>query len=131
MEEILSAEGTEVISVRLAWTNILSYDYYRRSIEEYLRLYPDADGVFVEDISAYFALKHAEESGISVPEKRKIVGYDGLDLTRICQPVITTIVQDIPAIAKIAAGVLVKKINGESVEQNYVIPVYFQKGGTT
>ena len=131
LEEILSAEGTEVITVRLAWTNILSYDYYRRSIEEYLRLYPDADGVFVEDISAYFALKHAEESGISVPEKRKIVGYDGLDLTRICQPVITTIVQDIPAIAKIAAGVLVKQINGEFVEQNYVIPVYFQKGGTT
>lgn len=131
LEEILSAEGTEVITVRLAWTNILSYDYYRRGIEEYLRMYPDVDGVFVEDISAYFALKHAEAFGISVPDKRKIVGYDGLYLTRICQPVITTIVQDIPAIAKTAAEVLVKKISGEAVEQNYVIPVYFQKGGTT
>lgn len=131
LEEILSEEGTEVITVRLAWTNILSYDYYRRGIEEYLHLYSDVDGVFVEDISAYFALKYAKASGISVPEKLKIVGYDGLDLTRICEPVITTVVQDIPAIARKTAEILVKKINGESVEEEYIVPVYFQKGGTT
>lgn len=130
-ERILENAGVKVVTVRVPWTNLMSYDYYRGLSEQYMQLYPDIDGLFAEDISAYFALRYALELGKRVPEDFKIVGYDGIELTKICSPMITTVVQDVPAIARKIVSILIRQMNGESGCEDYLVPVYLYRGGTT
>lgn len=100
-------------------------------ISEYLDRYPWVDGIFTDDVEAYCALSQAKKRGIRVPGDLKIVGYDGNEITRMIEPQVTTIAQNMPMLARVSVEVLLKRMDGQETEQRYLIPVQIQKGGTT
>jgi LacI family transcriptional regulator len=56
------------------------------------------------DLIAIGALFAAHERGLRVPEDLSIVGFDDVSLTRYTSPQITTVRQNVPAIARAAVG---------------------------
>ena len=109
----------------------LSYPFIEEMISQYLDMYSRIDGIFTEDVEAYCCLMQAKKRGIYVPRDLKIVGYDGNEMTRMIDPQVTTIAQDVPLLARTCVEVLAKKIAKEKVDAHYYIPVKLLQGGTT
>ncbi|WNS73671.1 LacI family DNA-binding transcriptional regulator [Bacillus sp. DTU_2020_1000418_1_SI_GHA_SEK_038] len=73
--------------------------------------HPDVDGIFAgNDMNAIGALKLLYQKGIKVPEELAICGYDGISLTEITTPEITTVVQPTYKIGNLAAEHLIHYI---------------------
>ena len=67
-----------------------------------------------------------------MPEDLKVVTYDGMDITRLCYPRVTSICQDIRFLAETCSKTMIKLIEGrEPVPQNQILSVKIQQGGTT
>lgn len=111
--------------------NRMDYSYYVELMEKYEDELRGADGIFASDMGAIALYHFATDLGILVPEQLKIVGYDGIDFTKMVTPVITTICQNIPLIAKKCVDTIMKLIQGEEdIEYHQVVDVYLQEGGT-
>lgn len=107
-------------------------DNYSDVIKETLRKYPDLDGFFAVDLIAANFIKIASEHGQCIPEQIKVVGYDGINIAKLYNPQISTIIQPINAIAKTAVEKLDNLINKKPVSNfKEVLPVTFQIGRTT
>lgn len=91
------------------------------------------DSVFCgSDWRAYGALVALRSMGVRVPEDIKIVGYDGIRVSRYCDLPITTIRQNTETLSLTACDIMWKLINNEPVEQHQVlVPIYLQEGKTT
>lgn len=100
-------------------------------INEYLNTHSEVDGIFTEDVEAYFCLVQAKKRGISIPRDLKIVGYDGNEITRLVSPQVTTIAQNTKKLAETCVDVLNKRISGLDTEDRYFVPVKIRMGGTT
>lgn len=95
-------------------------NYIRRIYEQH----PDVDGVMATDIMAIMYAQVAKEHGRRIPENLKIIAYDGTDLLDLFQPKFSTIVQPIKMIVQTCVDVLLRQIQGESMENyRYMIPV--------
>ena len=107
-----------------------SYDAIKKVIADGKKF----DGIFCNnDIMALGALQALKDSGISVPEKCKVVGFDDITLSEICDPPITTIQQDTDMFGKKSVETLLNLIeNNETKNKNdiYVIPVKLVKRAT-
>lgn len=107
-----------------------SYDAIKKVIADGKKF----DGIFCNnDMMALGALQALKDSGISVPEKCKIVGFDDITLSEICDPPITTIQQDTDMFGKKSVETLLNLIeNNETKNKNdiYVIPVKLVKRTT-
>lgn len=66
-------------------------------------LYPD-------DFAAVGGVNAIKELGLRIPEDVSIAGYDGIRLTRVLEPLLTTIQQDTKEIGRIAAEKLISLI---------------------
>ncbi|MCM1124004.1 MAG: substrate-binding domain-containing protein [Eubacterium sp.] len=91
----------------------------------------DMDGIFTEDMEAYFCLVQAKKRGMQVPRDFKIVGYDGNTMSRFISPQVTTIAQNTKKLAETCVDVLSMRIEGKETEELYLVPVSLRKGGTT
>lgn len=101
------------------------------TINDFMNNYTTVDGIFTDDIEAYWCLAQAKKRGILVPRDFKIIGYDGNQITRMISPQITTIVQNVSQLAKTCVEVLDKRMKGERTEPLYIVPIKLSKGGTT
>lgn len=73
----------------------------------------DVDGIFSgNDLMAIGALKALRELGIDVPKQVAVCGFDGIGLTEIIEPELTTVAQPIYEMGKLAATILIEKIEG-------------------
>ncbi|MCG7335754.1 LacI family transcriptional regulator [Sporosarcina sp. ACRSM] len=78
-----------------------------------LKRHPDVDGIFTgNDLMALGALKKLKQLKIKVPDQISLIGFDGIELTEITEPEITTIAQPIYQIGSLATSLLIKKIEG-------------------
>ena len=66
-------------------------------------LYPD-------DYAAIGGINEIRERGLRIPEDISIAGYDGITITKILEPKLTTLCQDTVAIGRIAAEKLIDLI---------------------
>lgn len=66
--------------------------------------------IYPDDYSCIGGLNAIEEMGLSVPEDVSVAGYDGLYVSQIIDPKLTTIQQDTAEIGRIAAEELIKLI---------------------
>ena len=92
------------------------------------------DGIFAtNEWRAHGALVALQHHSISVPNKVKIVGYDGTYISKYCNPPITTIYQDKKDLAFKSSELLLNLINEEDVDnnKNIVIPIKLIKRKTT
>jgi LacI family transcriptional regulator len=79
--------------------------------KEALKQHPDADGFFLgNDLMAIGCLKMLKTLRIKIPEEIAVAGFDGIDLTTLVEPEITTIEQPVYEIGLAAAGKLIQLI---------------------
>ncbi|WNS78933.1 LacI family DNA-binding transcriptional regulator [Domibacillus sp. DTU_2020_1001157_1_SI_ALB_TIR_016] len=121
----------------------LTYEILARSSEEQVQLLikrlfdenPEVDGIFAsDDHLAARVLTEAKRRKISVPERLKIIGYDGTESMRTILPELTTIQQPLHAMAQKAVHTLIQEIEGQynlAGTKEFVFPVKLIEGKTT
>ncbi|MDQ0087552.1 LacI family transcriptional regulator [Paenibacillus anaericanus] len=120
-------EGYREVVHQEPWFNesyIINGDYdMESSIEatlELLTIHPEIDGIFAaNDIMAIGAMKAAYQLGKRIPEELSIIGFDGIKLSSVTIPELTTIVQPIYELGEKATTMLVSLMNREEVGQTY------------
>lgn len=101
-------------------------------LNQFLILYKDVDGVFVEnDDIALHLYNKARDNGLSIPKDLKIIGFDGQIKHKLLSPYLTTIMQPIEQLGRVSVNILLDMINGKQVNRSTVLPVQFLKGDTT
>ena len=71
-----------------------------------------------DDFSAIGALNAFERLGLSVPNDVSVAGYDGITLSQVLSPKLTTFKQDTDGLGKAAAEQLISLINKELPENS-------------
>lgn len=93
----------------------------RKAMRTLMERHPDLDGVFVgNDTMAIGALKELHQMRISVPEKVAICGFDGIPITQMIEPELTTIEQPIYELGRQAAQVLIERIEGKGGVKKHI-----------
>ncbi|KJR46446.1 Ribose operon repressor [Desulfosporosinus sp. I2] len=83
----------------------------RNAVEQLIARHPDLDGIFAgNDLMAVGALKALHDRGIRVPEQVKVCGFDGIGLTEITEPELTTVAQPVYEMGGLAARILLDEI---------------------
>lgn len=100
-----------------------------------LLLTKNIDGaVCSDDLTAILLARVASSLHISVPEKLKIVGYDGTKLIQNYYPKLTTIVQPIADISSLLIKLLMKRISDPAhdlKQMYYQLPVHLLRRQTS
>ena len=76
-----------------------------------------------DDYTAMGVIGAIREAGMSVPEDISVCGYDGIEITQLVYPQLTTIKQDTKAIGESAAKYLVERMNGGKNLPNEIIKI--------
>lgn len=114
--------------------NRSNVDEARDTINYLIKKGLEFDGIFAtNDTRAYGALVALQQNDIDVPSQVKIVGFDGISVSEIANPPITTIYQDYKALADQSSDLLLQLINRnkEMTYNHVVIPVYLIERKTT
>lgn len=88
-------------------------------------LYPD-------DYSCLGAISALEKMGLSIPGDVAIIGYDGIMLSTVLRPKLTTYRQDVQKMGQTAVELLAHHIESaeKAVPEHRIIPGSIQSGGT-
>jgi DNA-binding LacI/PurR family transcriptional regulator len=71
--------------------------------------------ILPDDFSAVGALNAFEKMGLQVPEDISVAGFDGITLSQVLCPKLTTFRQDTDKLGKLAAKRLISMISGERI----------------
>lgn len=102
-------------------------------LKSFIEQHRDIDGVFtITDMLAAKYIWEVKKLGIRVPEDVKVIGYDGIQDHRYFHPILSTIRQPVEDMARTAVKLLLQKIEGQAIDQQYYrIPIAYRKGETT
>ncbi|GEK59913.1 transcriptional regulator [Marinococcus halophilus] len=98
-----------------------------------LKNHPEIDGIFAgNDLMATGVLKAARNLGISIPEQLAVIGFDGIRMSEITSPELTTMAQPIYKMGETAAYMLIDLIEQRPLrERYYKYPVQLIKRQST
>jgi len=91
------------------------------------------DGIFCsDDLTALLTINVARQLKISVPDKLRVVGYDGTELIRSYSPDLTTVEQPLADISTLLVSLLLQRVADANcaLESKYILPVKLAKGIT-
>jgi LacI family transcriptional regulator len=84
-----------------------------QAAQNLMNRHPDIDGIFAgNDLMAIGALKALHRMGVRVPDQVALCGFDGIEITKITEPEITTVMQPIYEMGAFVCRILIKKIEG-------------------
>lgn len=106
----------------------LSYEITRNIMENADK--PDAI-MYSDDTAAIGGLKYLLEHGYKIPDDIAICGYDGIEISQLVTPRLTTVKQNIKEIGSKTANLLIDKIEGKEVENTHWVGVELLPGETT
>lgn len=88
--------------------------------------------VFANDQMAVGALHALEKRGLRVPEDMVVTGFDGIPLSRLVRPALTTVHQPTLRIGEEAVELLVKRLNGarDAEPVSLMLPVTVVRRGS-
>ncbi|MWN32365.1 MULTISPECIES: gluconate operon transcriptional repressor GntR [unclassified Gilliamella] len=114
----------------LATKEASSYKLGARFLQQILIEFPCVDGIFsTNDDLALGVLLECQRMGIDVPKQIAIVGFHGHQIGQFMNPKLASIQTPRVEMGKIAAELLLKRINGEKVEQKVIdLPVEYLDG---
>ncbi|BDR58881.1 LacI family DNA-binding transcriptional regulator [Xylocopilactobacillus apicola] len=118
----------------LPLTTDLSVNIKHMMIRDLLANNQKIDGIMTtDDLTALLTINVAQELSINVPQKLRVVGFDGTKFIQDFYPDLTTIAQPIPDIAELLITTLFKQIDEKVSYQNkhFILPNKLIKGGTT
>lgn len=89
--------------------------------------------IYPDDYSLLGGITEIEKHGLSVPEDISVVGYDGIRLSRLLRPELTTYAQDTKQIGILATQKLVEIIENPkmAIPESIIVKGELQKGKTT
>lgn len=120
-----------VIERQVQW-NEFDYDGYFSLAREMLQEMPEVNGFMGADLAASAFIKAALELGRRIPEDFAVVAYDGTYAIKMNNIEVTTIKQDLGAIARNTVQTINRLIKGEMVgEPLTLIDVKLIQGKTT
>lgn len=106
-------------------------DYIDHVAEEFLKLYPDVDGILTSaDAFAFAIIRKLKILGKRIPEDIKIIGYDGIPSFINAEFTLSTIKQPVELIGRHCSKILLDMIDGEEVPMHSVFPVEYIDGDT-
>lgn len=112
-----------------------NYDFESgiRSSKELLSRFPDADGILAaSDMTALSLYKILYEQGRRVPDEVMIVGFDGVELSALMTPELTTIVQPINEMGSLAVKIIIDLVSKkETPHPQNILPVSLKIRQTT
>ncbi len=87
---------------------------------------------FPDDFSALGGMNAIRELGLSIPNDISVVGYDGIRLSHVLQPPLTTLYQDTETLGHTAAERLISYIEQPkaTLPTNVVVPGTLQEGAS-
>lgn len=87
---------------------------------------------FPDDFSALGGMNAIRDMGLSIPEDISVVGYDGIRLSHVLQPPLTTLYQDTETLGFTAAKRLISYIEQPktTLPTNVVVPGTLQEGAS-
>ncbi len=87
---------------------------------------------YPDDISLLGGMTEIEKHGLTVPDDISVAGYDGIPLSKMLRPVLTTLHQDSEGLGSQAARLLIEAIEEPKVNipQLILVPGEVQAGGT-
>lgn len=120
-ERLLGYEGSvkefDWFTPSLMIPGFFDMDGGKQAVADLLARHPDVDGIFVgNDVMAVGVLKALHRMGIRVPDQIALCGFDGISITRMTEPELSTIAQPIYDMGALATRILIKKIEGLPVE---------------
>lgn len=128
--DVLRKNGVEAVMYATPEERFMQMEYMD-CIEDFFYKYPGIDSVFTSnDVLALQIVRYCVKKKIAVPDKIKIIGYDGIDLTGFCTPSLTTIRQPIDDYCRFAVEYLAN-FNKKITSSNTVFPVELVQGETT
>nr|MCR5564278.1 substrate-binding domain-containing protein [Gammaproteobacteria bacterium] len=88
--------------------------------------------IYPDDYSLLGGITIIEKNGLKIPDDISIVGYDGIKLSRLLRPIITTYVQDSVEIGRQSARKLIEIIENpkSSIPEQMIIKGWLQEGQT-
>lgn len=100
---------------------------------ELLKYFPDTDGILAtSDMSALSTYKVLYERGKRVPEDIMIVGFDGVQMSSLMTPELTTIVQPMDEMGRLAVRLIVDMAyEKKTLYKQYIMPVSLEIRQTT
>lgn len=110
-----------------------SYEEGLRGAQELLQRFPDTEGVLAtSDMVALSLYKFLFSHGRKIPEDMMIVGYDGVELSELMTPELTTVAQPIEMIGRRAVQLILEQVGTGRIEQKEnILPVTLKKRETT
>ncbi|MDR1901657.1 MAG: LacI family DNA-binding transcriptional regulator [Treponema sp.] len=125
-----TCEKLHVPYQRFEFSDSQIIDFYEEPfIRDVLEKNPACDGVFASnDISAATVIGVAQAMGKKVPKDIRVIGFDGIFLSGVVRPKLTTIKQPIDAIASYAVEYLLRMMGGEAVPTQTILPVALVEG---
>ena len=98
---------------------------------ELLRAHPDVTALFCDDdVIAAGAYLAARELGLRLPRDLSIIGFDGLEIGRILDPPLTTVVANGGDMGRVAFELLAAQFAGKR-PRSRVLPVELLVRGST
>lgn len=100
---------------------------------ELLEKHPYIDGIVAgNDLIALGIVKAAMQKGINIPKDLQVIGFDGISLAEMMYPSITTVAQPIYEIGEVATKLLIKKVEGQALEEkHHRLPIQIIERNTT
>lgn len=88
--------------------------------------------IYPDDYSLLGGITEIEKNNLKIPDDISVVGYDGIKLSRLLRPIVTTYVQDSTEIGKKSARKLIEIIENPktSIAERIVVKGYLQEGKT-
>ncbi|MDD3335445.1 MAG: LacI family DNA-binding transcriptional regulator [Eubacteriales bacterium] len=130
-EEIIRAQGQEPRIIDVLEQDTLGSNY-SRSAAALFDLCPDADGVFCSsDHLASYVLQEAHRRGIQVPSDVKVVGFNDDLLAPMATPPLTSVHQPIREMCEAAMALLIRRIEGETIDNTALFPVQLVRREST
>ncbi|MWP62614.1 MULTISPECIES: gluconate operon transcriptional repressor GntR [Gilliamella] len=123
-------EDAGLIPRTLATKEASSYELGARFLHQILTEFPCVDGIFsTNDDLALGVLLECQRMGIEVPKKIAIVGFHGHQIGQFMNPKLASIQTPRIEMGKIAAELLLKRINGEQIDKKVIdLPVEYLDG---
>lgn len=111
----------------------ITYNAAYAAIEKELKKGTRFDGIFCQtDWLASGTLAALQNNGVNVPEDVKLVGFDNISISFLCEKPFSTVMQDIEKIGHYTADTLINLMRGmERKESTKVFPVELIRRKTT
>ncbi|HLT57665.1 MAG: LacI family transcriptional regulator [Limnochordales bacterium] len=103
-----------------------------RASQHLLSLNPRPTAVFcANDMLAIGVLQAAAAAGVRVPQELSVVGFDGTPLAQIASPPLTTVVQPMREMGRVAVQLLIESLQNGKEPQRVVLDPYLHRGAST